>query len=189
MLFKGTTLLARKAIVRRDFGDEAWTSLVEGMASKYSYFRKPLNASSLIPADEFLAFHDELVSRLYSGDQKFYWKLGADSCEWAFTDGTYARSMNRKDIQSFVESFPNLWKAYFPDTTSTGAMGMDGDTVWIKAENLPIWHPYFEYLVVGYVKRALELLGAKQVLVRRVLGGPNAGRRYHYELRIGVKKG
>jgi hypothetical protein len=62
------------------------------------------------------------------------------------------------------------------------------DTVWIKAENLPIWHPYFEYLVVGYVKRALDLLGAEQIFVRRVTGGPSAGLRYQYELRMGAKK-
>jgi hypothetical protein len=187
MLLKGTTLLARKAIIKRDFGEEAWTLLVEVMASQYPYFRHPVNASSLIPVPEFLAFHDEMVRRFYSGDDNFYWKLGEDSGEWALTEGPYARFMKRKDIRSFVESFPNLWTAYFHETISTCATGIDDETVWLKAENLPVWHPYFEYLVVGYLKRALELLGAEQVFVRRIVGGPNAGLRFHYELHMAMK--
>jgi hypothetical protein len=87
MLLKGTTLLARKMIITRDFGEEAWTGLVETMATRDPCFRNRISATSLIPVHEFLAFHDEMVSRFCAGDQKFYWKLGEDSGEWALTEG------------------------------------------------------------------------------------------------------
>jgi hypothetical protein len=183
MRIKGTALLARKAIIEGAFGAEAWSTLLADMRKTHAYFDEPLNAASLIPVPDFLAIHDEIVRRFYGGDVDVYFRLGEQSAEWALTVGPYKGFMTRKDLASFVDSFPSLWTAYFHETTSTCVATMEGDVVMLDARNLPVWHPYFEYLVVGYMKKGLELLGV-HAKMRALHGGPTGGRSFRYEFRL-----
>ena len=179
---KGSALLARKEIVTSKFGPRAWADLVSHMAAAYPYFNSPLVAASLVPVREFLAFHDELLRRFYDGDSHVYFRLGEESAEWALTRGPYKKFMNRKDIASFVASVPYLSSAYWEDATTTYRANLDGDVVTLEVAGLPWWHPYFEYLVVGYIKHALELLCGKKVALERLKGG--AGTEYVYEFHV-----
>jgi hypothetical protein len=183
MRIKGTALLARKRVIENAFGEGAWRTLVDDMRDAYPSLGQPLTAASLYPVQDFLAIHDEIIRRFYGGDDEAYFMLGEQSAEWALTEGPYKTFMKRKDIASFVESFPSLWAAYFHGTASTGTATMIGGTIVLQAHNLPVWHPYFEYLIAGYMKKGLELLGAK-VTSRRVEGGPNAGKGFTYEFEL-----
>jgi hypothetical protein len=183
MRIKGTALLARKRVIENTFGEAAWRELIEGMRGAYPSFDEPLTAATLYPVPDFLAIHDEIIRRFYGGDDKVYFKLGEQSAEWALTQGPYKTFMRRKDITSFVESFPNLWAAYFHETASTGTATKTGSTIVLEARNLPVWHPYFEYLIAGYVKKGLELLGARVTMYCRE-GGPNAGNGFKYEFEL-----
>jgi hypothetical protein len=182
MKIKGSSLLARKESVTRRFGTDAWTGLVADMAAVHPCFRSPLRTMSLIPVREFLAFHDELVRRFFPNDDQIYMRLGEESAKWALTEGPYKRFMARKDIASFVASIPNLSNAYWTETTCIYKAVLEDDVVDLKVSGLPEWHPYFEYILVGYVKGALELLCATRVAVECLQGG--SGTEYHYRFRL-----
>jgi hypothetical protein len=177
---KGSALLARKEIVTRRFGVEAWTRLVQDMAVRHPCFRSPVVASSLLPVGEFLEFHDELVERFFKGDANVYFQLGEQSAQWALTKGPYKRFLARKDLDGFVASIPNLSNAYWDEATTSYRATIDGDVVEFEVSGLPEWHPYFEYLVVGYIKAALELL-CGPIDMEQLKGG--SGTEYHYRFR------
>jgi len=183
MRIKGTALLARKAIIEEAFGKEAWSKLLADMRRTRPFFDEPVTASSLIPVPDFLGIHDEIITRFYRGDTNAYFRLGEQSAEWALTVGPYKSFMTRKDLASFVDSFPALWAAYFHETTSTCAATLNGDVITLDARDLPVWHPYFEFLVAGYMKKGLELLGAR-VAMQRVRGGPDGGKAFRYDFRL-----
>lgn len=184
MKIKGSALLARKEIVMRRFGAEAWAQLVADMAATYPYFRAPLVASSLVPVREFLAFHDQMVARFFSGEGNVYFRLGEESAKWALTKGPYRRFLARKDVGEFVESIPNLSSAYWESPATTYRASLAGKVVTLEVTGLPEWHPYFEDLVVGYIKSALELVTTAPVHAERVRGG--GGTDYEYRFHVSV---
>jgi hypothetical protein len=179
---KGSALLARKEFVTRRFGADAWTRLVADVAVVYPVFHSPVRSMTLIPVPGFLAFHDELLRRFFPGESDVYFRLGEQSAAWAFTEGPYKRFMARKDIASFVASMPNLSNAYWAESGCTYTTTLEGDVVDFKVAGLPEWHPYFEYVVVGYFKRALEMLSGARVVAECVQGG--SGTAYHYRFHI-----
>jgi hypothetical protein len=44
---------------------------------------------------------------------------------------------------------------------------------------------YFEYAIVAYFKRGLELVGARKVTMRRIKGFSIGGADVHYEYQLG----
>src|SRR5947199_9185241 len=68
MRVNSSALLARKMIVTRRFGADAWNQIFKRLARIHPCLRSPLTASSQVPLPEFLAFNEELVDRLYGGD-------------------------------------------------------------------------------------------------------------------------
>jgi hypothetical protein len=179
---KGSALLARREIVVHRFGDRAWANLIADMAGECPSFRSPIVAASQVPVDEFLAFHDELVRRFFSGDPGTYHDLGDQSAEWALTKGPYKNFLARKDVPGYVEAIPSLSSAYWTDAPTSYRATLQGDTVEFEVSGLPLWHPYFEYFVVAYNKRALELVSGKRVEMSRVRGGSGAS--YFYRFRF-----
>jgi hypothetical protein len=141
-----------------------------------------LVAGSLVPLSDFLALHDEIVKRFYQGNQRAYMQLGEDSASWALTHGPYKSFVAGRDVGAFVQAFPRLWDTYFVDTQSSCRVEQQADVVEMQVFDLPQWHPYFEYFLVGYLKGALELLSSNPVHAVRLTGG--SGTQYHYRLRL-----
>ncbi len=179
---KGSSLLARKDLVTRQFGAPAWLDLIDGLALKYPYFASPVVASSLVPMREFLAFHDELVNRFFGGKDDIYFRLGEESANWAFTSGPYRKFFARKDVGAFVDSIPRLSGAYWESSATSYRATLDRDVVDLFVSGLPTWHPYFEYVVVGYIKASLARLCGGEIATERVVGGK--GSEYHYRFRL-----
>lgn len=182
MRIKGSALLSRKEIVIRRFGPSAWTELVADMAKAHSTFQSPIVAASQIPVDEFLAFHDELVRRFFPDDDRIYHRLGEESAEWALTKGPYKKFLARKDVAGFVAAIPSLSGAYWTEAGTSYRASMQGDAVDFEVTGLATWHPYFEYFVAAYNKRALELVSGKSVEMVQIKGG--SGSEYRYLFRI-----
>jgi hypothetical protein len=181
MKIKGVALLSRKNVVIKDFGERAWEELWQDMAARYECFRRPVLATSAIPIDEFLVLHDELVRRLYKDMKNAYATLGEQSARWAVTEGPYKGFVTDRDFAGFADFFPRTWGTYFLETTSYCTSHLRADNVIdFRAFDLPKWHPYFEYFIVGYFKGALELICANPILTRQVQGG--SGTSYHHEI-------
>jgi DNA-binding CsgD family transcriptional regulator len=172
MRVNSNALLARKMIVTRKFGADAWNQIFRRLARVHPCLRAPLTASSQVPLPEFLAFHDELVDRLYSGDARStYFELGEQSAGWAFVDGPCKSFIEEREIGQVAQSFPLIWRAYYTETASTCDAKVTSDGVEFNVRGLPEWHPYFEYLFTGFMKGAMELVCANPVEATRLRGG------------------
>jgi hypothetical protein len=180
MNVKGAALLARKNIITKQFGERVWAEFYAEMASRLPYYAGPVLAASSIPLKEFLAFQDELIRKFYGGNRLAYFALGEQSARWALVDGPYKSFVTNRNLRGFVECFPRTWTTYFSDTDSRCTSRLEGDRVEFEAFDLPLWHPYLEYFVVGYLKGGLELVCGDPFQHRRVRGGQ--GDYYHYTL-------
>ena len=173
MQVNSNALLARKMIVTRKFGAEAWNQIFKRLARVHPCLRAPLTASSQVPLPEFLAFNEELVDRLYGGDAKAtYFDLGEQSAAWAFVDGPCKSYIDRREIGQLAKSFAHIWRAYYTETTSKCEGKVTDDGVEFTVSGLPAWHPYFEYLFTGFMKGAMEMVCANPVEATRLRRGP-----------------
>jgi len=181
MKVKGVALLSRKSIIAKQFGERAWEELWRDMAERYAYFRQPVLATSAVPLDEFIALHDELVRRFYKDIKQAYISLGEQSARWAVTEGPYKGFVADRDFAGFARFFPRTWGTYFVETTSHCTTHVTSkNVIEFKVFDLPKWHAYLEYFIVGYFKGALELICANPILTKQVQGGGGTG--YHYEI-------
>jgi hypothetical protein len=72
-----------------------------------------------------------------------------------------------KDIKRVLtESIPIIWKMYYTE----GNLDIKYETgiFNVSVLNLPINHYYFEYVVMGYCNKILELCGAKSITYDKV---------------------
>jgi hypothetical protein len=182
MKVKGAALLARRFIITKHFGEDAWTDLCADMASRLPIYSAPLLAASTIPLQDFLAFHDELIRRFYGGSQRAYFALGEQSARWALVEGPYKSFLGNRDFRGFAEVFPRTWTTYFVETSSRCTTEVEGRRVEFRAFDLPVQHPYLEHFVVGYFKGGLELVCEKPIHFCRMHRGSDS---YHYVLYVG----
>jgi DNA-binding CsgD family transcriptional regulator len=173
-----TSILTRKTLVTRQFGEEAWHGFFRDLAIARPSFRRPLTARSLVPLPDFLAFHDELVSRFYPRGQDALFELGVESARWALVDGPLKDFVQDPELPSLVESFPKLWHRYFIETDSASSALLTDAGIEFMVRDLPAWHPYFEHFVIGYMKEMLELYCANPVRPHRLSSGHGVGYGY-----------
>jgi len=180
MKVSGTILLTRKTLVIRRFGSDAWQDLFRDMALRHSCFRVPITASSLVPLPEFLSFHDELVRRFYPQGKDSLFELGVEAARWVHVEGPLKHFVADPEIHSLVEDLPKLWPRYFAETESRSEATLNHSGIEFRVRDLPGWHPYFEHVVIGYMKEMLELYCANSISTRRLTGG--RGSTYGYLL-------
>jgi DNA-binding CsgD family transcriptional regulator len=143
-------------------------------------FRRPITDSSFVPLPEFLAFQDELVRRFYPDGRDALFDLGAESARWALVEGPLKQFVRAPDIESVVDAMPKLWPRYFAETNSRSEVTLGDSGVEFRVSELPVWHPYFEHFVVGYMREMLELYCANPVTARLLTSG--RGTTYGYLL-------
>ena len=61
----GLSILTRKNLVTRRFGDAAWNQFFREVAGQHPCFRGLITRQSPIPLPAFLTFHDELMRRFF----------------------------------------------------------------------------------------------------------------------------
>src|SRR4029077_18404685 len=137
MKVRGLTILTRKVIVTRRFGADAWLQLYRDVAAAHRCFRSLITPETLVPLQEYLAFHDELVRRFFKDDETSHFALGRESARWALVDGPCKAFLDRKDLRGFLDSFPQLCNTYFAEQTSRSGALLNGDSVEFKAFDLP----------------------------------------------------
>lgn len=179
MEIKGTAFLSKRQQIIRMHGEERWNVFLAELRRKHPFFVQYILSTTLIPVDTFLAFMDELLVQFFDGDERAYWEMGARSADWALTEGPYQFFAADPDIPRFILGMERLWSIYF--STSTLRLGFDGRCVAAQASGLPVWHGYFEYMVMGYLQRAFELVGWR-VTVECLTPQRSRDFRYHFSL-------
>lgn len=178
MNVRGVAFLARKALLVREHGEPTWRDFLSDYARRDPFFAEPVTAVTSIPAEKFLAFNDALVARFQGGDVQAYWRLGEQSAEWALTEGQNKNLFQPGEYRRFLFAGSAIYSSYFDQgayKTTTGAGYTD-----VTIRDVPIHHAYFELSVMGYLKRGLELLGAKGVRYERLSGFTRGDDFVHY---------
>jgi len=187
MRAKNTTLIARRKGIIDELGEEAWIAFVRKWSDRFPILAQPLVATSSLPIDEFLQINDEILKHFYKGRDKHYLDLGRASAQWALTEGPYKRFV-QQGIEPFVKSLPLIWTTYYSETPSRIVAELDERrVVHLKVLDLGMWHAYFEYLVVGYVQRGLEIVTDANVPCQAVKSGPSATNEIYYRLFAGSR--
>jgi len=182
MQVKGTAFLAREKAIIAAFGAERWKTFLDAVAETEPFFKRHVSALTWIPIEPFLLLHDRLLAEFFQGDQKAFWTMGEKSAEWALTEGPYAIYVRNRNIEAFVrETLSSIWPAYYSKGKLLGAI--DGKCIDVRIQELPVVHPYFELLVMGYSQRAFELVGGK-VESQKVKSARNPGDEIHYRFRV-----
>jgi len=183
MKVKGTALIARHQTIAREFGEDAWSEFFDEFVEGAPILAGGVLPISSIPVDTFLAFSDALVKRFYAGDAKVHWRFGVDSADWALTRGPYSNFRGSRDVAAFLAVAPALWHAYYSAGRFEAGVEDAGTHAWAQIES-PVRHLHFEYSVMGFVQRALELVGG-QVQGHEAVRGFSRGDRdvyYRFEL-------
>ncbi len=185
MEVKGVAFLSRKEGIIKQFGKEKWEEFIKKISTEESYFKQPILASTLIPVQSFLIFQDVLLKEFYNNNEQVYWMIGEKSAEWSLLEGPYKTFLKTKDLNKFVESsLPLLWKMFY----SSGIVytKLDNNNIaHIKILDLPIWHIHFEYTIMGYCKRAFELLGIENLIMNKIKGVSLGDKEIYYQFKIG----
>lgn len=172
MKVSGLSILTRKVLVTRQFGAEAWRGLFRDIAQGHAAFQAPITSTTFVPLQDYLAFHDELVRRFFPGGAAALRDVGADSARFALVEGPLKDFITEPTIAGLTQALPKLWHRYFADTPSQSEASLSDHGIEFRIRELPTWHPYFEHVVVGYVKELLEIHCANPVNAERVTHDP-----------------
>ncbi|MFZ1981557.1 MAG: hypothetical protein WAU61_09640 [Smithella sp.] len=183
MNVKGTAYITRKDTIIKTFGEERWNTFSAKLAAKDKYFNQTIMNITLIPLDKFIIFLDDVLKEFFNNDTNHYWKLGEKSAEFSLSQGgPYHSYLLTKDIKQLVESaMPKIWSTYFDGGTFTSRL--ENNVVHITISGLPTKHIYFEYLVMGYLRKAFTIFGKKAV-EHRVRGFSLANNDIYYQFEL-----
>lgn len=186
MEVKGTAFLARKAMLIQEIGETRFAEFLARHALEEPFFAHAVLATTAIPIEKFIAFNDAMVRDLYGGDTLSYFRFGEKSAEWALTVGPYKNLRESKSLEKFAEMGRLLYQNYFNNgRAETWIVGNNRVELRILGVPAEYRHVYFEYAIVAYFKRGLELVGARKVSMRRINGFSIGGADVHYEYQLG----
>ena len=183
MNVKSTVFTTAKVTIAATFGEERWNSFMAKLAEKDKYFKNVIMTITLIPLDKSIIFFEEMLKEFFNNDTNHYWKLGEKSAEFSLSQGgPYHSYLLTKDIKQLVESaMPKIWSTYFDGGTFTSRL--ENNVVHITISGLPTKHIYFEYLVMGYLRKAFTIFGKKAV-EHRVRGFSLANNDIYYQFEL-----
>ena len=164
MEVKGVAFIARRKLLTTTHGEEKFKELMRELAAQEPYFKEYENilSTSLIPAEKFIAFNDFLLKKLYDNNPQVYWMMGEKSAEYALVEGPFKSLIKEKDLERVLtKSIPILWDMYY----TAGRLDLEytPGIFSVRILELPINHYYFEFVVMAYCKKVLELCGARDI--------------------------
>jgi hypothetical protein len=184
MRVKGTAYHARLNLLRGKWGAEKVEEFLARFHARHPSFPRNVLATTWIPADEFLKLNDAIVDEVYDGDTQSLWELGEASAAWTLKDGPYKNLLVTKDTRRFASMAKAMYANFF-DTGAARSKYLDSRVeLWIDGIPEPLRHLYFEYSVVGYFRRGLELLD-ETVRAECVEGFSKGDPQVHYKLHLG----
>ncbi|MGB5216736.1 MAG: hypothetical protein WBN66_00420 [Smithella sp.] len=143
--------------------------------AKDKFFSNPIMSITPVPLDKFILFLDELVKEFFNNDMMQYVTFGKVAAQFALSEeGMYEAYRLTKDTNKIVDVIvPKLWSTYFDEGIITA--NFENNVAHFKITGLKLKHRYFEYLIMGFIQKALKIFGMKNVpkLVRSASAGDN----------------
>lgn len=183
MNVKGAAFLAREALMVASQGAPAWQDYLRSYAEREPFFRQPVTDGTLIPAEVFLAFNEDLVLRFFNGDDRAYWTFGERSAQFALSQGQLKGLFGPGDLAAWIEYTPRLWQSYF-DAGRVEVKRAGDSSAELLIADVPVPHVYFEYTVCGFAEGGLKQVGARRATPERVRGFSQGDEDVLYRFRL-----
>jgi hypothetical protein len=173
MNVKGIIFLTGKTAITQVFGEQPWQSFMVKLAAKDKYFSNIIMSVTPVPLDKFILFLDELVKEFFNNDMMQYMTFGKVAAQFVLSDtGMYKSYLLIKDTKQIVDTVvPKLWSTFFDEGIVTAKF--EKNVAHFKITGLKFKHKYFEYLIMGFMQKALRIYGMDGVpkLVRSLAAG------------------
>mgnify|MGYP001766446898 FL=1 len=184
MNVKGIIYMTGKNAIVEVFGLEPWNAFMAKLAAKDKFFSNPIMSITPVPLDKFILFLDELVKEFFNNDMMQYVTFGKVAAQFALSEeGVYKAYRLTKDKNQIVNAIiPKLWSTYFDEGIVTSKF--ENNIAHFKITGLQFKHRYFEYLIMGFIKKSLKIFGLKSTpkLVRSMSAG-DSDIYYQFELK------
>ncbi|KKN07329.1 hypothetical protein LCGC14_1068260 [marine sediment metagenome] len=179
MNVKGFAFVATKDATISRFGEERWNDFFERFKESYPFFNQGILPTSQIPAEQYLALQDAVVKVFYNGDEKMYWRFGEGAARTTLSeDGPFHIYVKRKrEVKDFIENvLGRIWNMFYDE--GSVKYEVEGNIAHLHIFNVPLYHVFFEYSTMGYVQKALEIMG---VLVKETIKVKGSAKETHYK--------
>jgi hypothetical protein len=182
MEVKGTFFAGRKAFITQQFGEPRWSQFIASLSEQEPLFGDPILVTTRVPVSAYLTFQEALIREFFDGNEEAYWTIGEKSAEWALTEGPYKSFRNNpQSVERFImQSLPLLWSAYY--TKGRIEVQLVTNVVQFRIYSLPVSHISFEYTVIGWVKKAMQMIGLRAVTLKRLQGISIGDREIEYRI-------
>lgn len=177
MNVKGSAWLARRSMLIAEFGQDAYDAFVAELCREDPTFDVPSLPTSKVPIEGFLRFNDRAIDRFYGGDLETYFTFGAASADYFSSGGPYQKTFFSADWHTFLRRAPLLWAQVYDEGE---VQVVDGEAVEVRVVRAPVKHVYFEYFIVAFVARGMEILHAPAFRQERVRGFSNGDDEVYY---------
>ncbi len=171
MNVKGFTVLgAKKGIIYR-FGEERWNDFFERFKESNPEFPDSILPTSKIPAESYLALEDALIKEFYKSDTKKFWRSGEIGAKVMLKEGGpfHVYVKHKRNPKDFIANvLPRVWKMYYDE--GSAKYELEGNIAHFYILDLPIYHIFFEYSTMGWIKKALEITGVSVKEIIKVKG-------------------
>ena len=182
MEVKGTAFIARKQMIETTRGAAAWSGFLQRLRAKESFYNVPVLPVTLIPVRSFLCANNLIIQDFFAGDPRANWRMGEASAEWALMQGPLKTMMGNRSFARFANTGPAIWQAYY--TAGTCHVEVKQSAVEVFIDGVPVPDVYFEYGVLGYYKRGLELASGGAIECTKRKGFSSGDAHVHYTLEV-----
>jgi hypothetical protein len=179
MLIKGTAVIGRKKALAKEFGEERLKAFLDGQDPCF----QNVLSSTWFEIDKFLALQEAIVAHFFDGNEQALFKYGEESANWALREGPYSTFAATKNVRRFAEEvIPLVWSAYYSEGEARAQV--DENIVHYRIGHLPKMHVHFELVVMGWMKKALEIVTAHPVIAKKIQGAVPGATEIYYQFFI-----
>ncbi len=181
---KGAVLLARRALVEKEFGDRAWREVLEALPEPdRERLGGTLLTTSWYPFELNERLDAAIVARVGKGDPKIFEAIGARSAQENLS-GPHRAFLTPGNPQRFMSGAGRIYNFYYdtgyrvyePSGPTSGVMTTYEAGTFSETDCLT---------VIGWYKKALEMCGAENVVIEEEVCRARGGE--HCRYRIGWK--
>jgi hypothetical protein len=162
---KGTAIAVIPEYVKRTYGQAAYCKWLGSLTEdSRKIFETTIKLSDWYPIKEAYLEPTAAVCQLFfESDLRGAWELGRFSADYAL-GGVYRMFVWLPSVKFFIGRASTLLSTYLKPCTSQVVSVEDGRAV-VRITELPESHPLIEQRIAGWVQRALEIHGCKNVAV------------------------
>ena len=181
MNVRGNILKARVAFVRERFGEAAWQKVLASLPEQdHKVLGGILTHAAWYPFEISVRLDDAIVRVVGGGQTKIFEELGRTSAKENLTT-VHARFLDPPDPQEFLKKTPMIYKFYY-DLGSRSYEQTGPRSGVLTTSDAETFSVPDCATVVGWHKQALEMCGARSVVIRETECRARGGLRCRYEV-------